>query len=202
MLAAIGVVSVTIAAIGLLAVLLESAATDDDARYVTESVLVRSEQSTVTGEISQAKAHLGTYRRMMAEADAVAVDDATRAEELRAVARSYIADHSLTFFLTGSEQVNATLDIRTLTEVLQHQTDGYSVPAGQPASTRRSADALHTRARVVEGCGAGVAIPLVLLTFARISPTKRGRVIFLLLSASGYLALVTTALVTFSGSPR
>lgn len=202
LLVAIGLISASIATAGLLAVLLESAAADADARYVTESTLVRSGQSQVSSEISAAKAHLGTYRRMMAEAEAVATDDSQRAEELRTVARSYAADHNLTAFLVGTRPATATLDVQTLTEVLQHQFDGFATPPDQPAAALRTANTLHTRARTVEGCATGIAVLLVLLTFARISPTTRGRTVLLVLSTTGYLGLVTTALVAYLGRPR
>lgn len=182
-----------------LAILVESSAADADAQYVVDSTLVQSRELLVDANVAAEAARAGTYRRMMAEADAVAEEDPASAAELRVRASAYAGDSGLVNWLTGTP-AEARFLREDLAAAWRHQSDGLSVAGDQPRVDRERAAALHRHAQALAGYAAAMLTVGLVTTLTRVASRRRARVSLAILALSGYLVTVTEVTLEYLAS--
>lgn len=189
---AIGVTTMTGAIITYLAIREESAAADHDRRAVIETVQVNRR---LTGAETQAHTFSGlaaSYRRMVAEANAIADKDPERAQALYALAASFATQARIAEFMPAAG-ADARFDYEGSFQAALHADDGIGISDDQPDRTVALANDHHARSQRLTLSVVGLLIVVVLLTLARLVGTVGPRTLLLVLSAVGYAATVVAA---------
>jgi hypothetical protein len=190
LLVALSAVAVTFAGVAYAAVYVGGEASGADGRLVRETVLVQSRQAQVAEQVSAAGARAGTFRRMAAEADVLQLTAPEAAAELRAIARSYAGDTLIGGYLTGDSLTSASLNRKQLQAELLSNRDFVAVQLTAPERSNAEAARLHRAGRIIEACAVALALVVVLLTLARLAPTRARRLLLVAASMAVYGAAV------------
>jgi hypothetical protein len=189
---ALAVTTVTGALVTYLAVQRESAAADADRQAVIETILVEQRRSGAGTQTYAYGSLAARYRRLLAEADAVADTDPARAARNRQVAAGLAAQTGIYEFLTGAGAASR-FDHAARLEAALHYGDGLTVPDDQPARTAATADAHRTASGRLALAAVGTLAVVVLLTLARVVRRRVVRLSLLGAAALGWLTAVGLA---------
>jgi hypothetical protein len=189
---AIGITTMTGAILTYLAIREESAAADHDRRAVIETVQVNRR---LTAAETQAHAFSGlaaSYRRMVAEADAIADEDPERAQALYALAQSFATQARIAEFMPAAG-ADAQFNYEGAFQAALHADDAVGISDDQPDRTVAMANDHHTRSQRLTLSVVGLLVVVVLLTLARLVRATARRTALLALSATGYAATLVAA---------
>ncbi|WP_433367694.1 hypothetical protein [Streptosporangium sp. CA-115845] len=191
---AIGIVTITGAALTYVSIRVDSAAVDADRQAVVETVQVRSSRVVANARSRFEGSQITQYRVMNAQADAIEPTDPAQARLLRRLADGFLAAEWLDLRYRTGTGATATWNHDLRREAVIRESEYNSVPQGQPELTVRRADALHDRSGRLALCVVASTLILVGLTIARLVPAHRWRPAVFTASLLGYLALLIVAL--------
>jgi len=170
----------------------ESAAADHDRRAVIETVQVNRRLTAAEAQAHTFSGLAASYRRMMAEADAIDAVDPERAKALRALAASFATQARIYEFMPGTD-ADARFNYDGAFQAALHAEDAIGISDDQPDRTVALADEHHARSQRLTLSVVGLLVVVVVLTLARLVGTTGRRITLLALSVAGYAATIAVA---------
>ncbi len=189
---AIGITTMTGAILTYLAIREESAAADQDRRAVIETVQVNRRLTAAEAQAHTFSGLAASYRRMLAEADAIEGIEPERAQALRALAASFATQARIYEFMPGTD-ADARFNYDGAFQAALHAEDAIGIPDDQPDRTVALAEHHHSRSQRLTLSVVGLLVVVVLLTLSRLVGTGGVRIALLALSVAGYAAAIAIA---------
>ncbi|MDI1461345.1 hypothetical protein QEZ54_10230 [Catellatospora sp. KI3] len=191
---AIGVATITGAAVTYFSLRSDSAAADLDQQAVIETVLMHQKLTSARSQTHAFSGMAAHYRHMLADADVSGLTDPREAEVARQLARSYRIRTGINQFLQGAD-ATTRFDTDAQYQAALHQFDQFAIADSQPDATAARADAQRGVSRRLNLSVVGLLAVVALLTFARVARRRSARIALVGLSAVGYAAAVTAAVI-------
>ncbi|WP_326645138.1 hypothetical protein OG884_12250 [Streptosporangium sp. NBC_01755] len=190
---AIGVATITGAALTYVSIRVDSAAVDADRQAVVETVQVQSSRVVAIARSRSEGSQIAQYRVLNAQADAVESTDPAQARLLRRQADGLLAAEWIDIRYRTGIGATATWNHELRQDAIIRVNEYMSVPQGQPELTVRKADDLHDRSGELALCVVASILVIVGLTVARLVPPERWRPAVFAAALVGYLALLVVA---------
>ncbi|WP_346229468.1 hypothetical protein [Microbispora maris] len=171
----------------------DSQAVDADRQAVVETVQAQSSRVVADARSRAEGSQIAQYRVMNAQADAVEAADPAQARLLRMLADGVLAAEWIDVRYRTGTGAASTWNHDMRRDALIRVNEYISVPQGQPDLTARRADSLHDLANELTLYVVMSILIVVVLTVARLVPSRRWRPAVFATAVASYVALLVLA---------